>query len=173
LIEEISEKEVQKGEFLLNEYLYIHYENFLQLFVYMFIFLTSHTSMSEEDEIHDFLQKYQIDDYQTYLENCNQRVNDQVFIDDIRTLFQKNIERKEFYMILYLFGRLKLLGDFIQLLEVDDSFGRARHPDFKGKRGYIITQDRILGTYCSTVPDIRYMCKSTVSGDGIYYFYRE
>jgi hypothetical protein len=79
------------------------------------------------------------------------------------------------YNIIYIFGRIKLMGDFIQMLEVDTNFTSYRDKEFQYKKGFLITQDRILGSYCATIPNINYISKTTLHAKGvkeIYYFYR-
>ncbi len=98
-------------------------------------------------------------------------VNNEIFINDIKNIFLNNLYRREFYIVIYIFGRIKLMGDFIQMIEVDKNFKNYRHDNFINKNGYLITQDRILGSYCSTIKDINYMCKVKLN-DGLYYFYR-
>ncbi len=93
------------------------------------------------------------------------------FVDELRAIFQKHINDEAMYHILYLFGRMKLMGDFLQMLEVDQDYAVYQNSTFRHKRGYLITQDRILGSFCASIPSVNYISKATIHKE-IYYFYR-
>ncbi len=176
-IEEIIDKKNKNNNTkiaIISEYSEVYHKKYVKMFTNLLIFLfTRNRSMPTTTiglhittlpEVIDFLHKYNI---QTFIDSYD----DEMIIDDLRKIFQKNIYKEEFYLVLYIYGRIKLMGDFIQLLEVDQYFKKNRAAPFRSQKGYLITQYRMLGSYCSTLEDINYMCKSTLH-DGIYYFYR-
>ena len=75
------------------------------------------------------------------------------------------------FQIILFFSRFKIMGDLLQLIEVDYSFNIYRKDKFKNKKGYLITQDRMLGTFSATYENANYICKNTLNGE-IYLFFR-
>lgn len=89
-----------------------------------------------------------------------------------RLFFSTNLDKnKLFFKLILFFTRFKLAGDLLQLIEVDHSFVEYRNEEFKDKNGFLITNDRNLGTYAATYENTNYICKNKIKKE-IYLFYR-
>lgn len=89
-----------------------------------------------------------------------------------RLFFNIHLDKnKLFFKIILFFTRFKLAGDLFQLIEVDHSFVEYRNKEFKNKNGFLITNDRNLGSYSSTHEKTNYICKNKIKKE-IYLFYR-
>ena len=146
-----------------KEYIELFFNNYLQIFINLFMYLIYN---HYKEKFGYIFTKYNIKD-----EYADYPYDNQEFRNELRTLFRRNIKDENIYHILYIFGRIKLMGDFVQMLEVDSDFKSYREAEFRNKKGFLITQDRILGSYCATIPNINYLSKATIDGT-IYYFYR-
>ncbi len=146
-----------------KEYMELFFNNYLQIFINLFMYLIYN---HYKEKFGYIFTKYNIkNEYDDY------PYDNQEFINELRTLFRRNIKDENIYHILYIFGRIKLMGDFVQMLEVDSDFISYREAEFRNKKGFLITQDRILGSYCATIQNINYLSKARIDGT-IYYFYR-
>lgn len=150
----------------IESYKNIFFQNYLKMFINYMMYLIYHHYPVYIPIVY---KKYKIKNtYSSY------PYNNTSFVNEVRSIFRKHIEMNdpEMRRILDLFGRMKLTGDFLQMLEVDQDYSVYHHPLFRQKRGYLITQDRILGSFCATVPNVNYISKATVDKN-IYYFYRD
>ncbi len=96
------------------------------------------------------------------------------YITFVYDFFKKNIDKDSsglLFQIVLFFSRFKLIGDLLQLIEVDKSFVEYRLNKYKKKNGYLITQDRMLGSYSATYENANFICKNTFNNN-IYLFYR-
>ncbi len=98
---------------------------------------------------------------------------DPMYIHYIRLYFCKHLYKiPDLFKIILFFTRFKLCGDLLQLIEVDHDFTKYRNQSFINKNGCLITHDRNLGSYASTHKETNYICKSSLSSNEIYLYYR-
>ncbi len=135
---------------------------------------------SDKDKIiKNELKKYKIrENILSYLTkdffiNTCELFNNEIYLNYLLTYFRNNITTMPIlFQIILFFSRFKIMGDLLQLIEVDHSFNLYRNDKFKNKKGYLITQDRMLGTFSATYENANYICKNTLNGQ-IYLFFRK
>lgn len=88
--------------------------------------------------------------------------------NEILSFFSKYVySYNPFIKVILFFSRFKLVGDLLQLVEVDHSLNQYRNKKFQNRSGYLITQDRMLGTFAATYSNSKFISKC-----GLYLFYR-
>lgn len=138
--------------------------------------LTLKYNSEVESNIQKELKKYKIRknilSYTNSFINTGDLFNNNNYLNYLLTYFRNNISHMQIlFQIILFFSRFKIMGDLLQLIEVHHSFNIYRKDKFKNKKGYLITQDRMLGTFSATYENANYICKNTLNGE-IYLFFR-